>query len=515
MAVSSYKHGVTWRDVPTSIVAPVKADSGIPIIIGAAPVHMAISPAPPNTPRVYMQYEDAVREMGFSKDFNRYGICEAMYVYFALFNTGPIICSHIIEADDPRFQQDNPAEPVTFHEGVVHHLSRNIIPKTLEVKDETGTNTYQPNLDYTGSWDREGYYNLLAVPGGALDGSFTADVSVMANWQDLAAQNVTSEDIIGGVDVNTGKNYGLEVIEDVFPLHGIVPGCIMVPGWAQNPEVAAVATAKADDINGCFRCIALVDINSERSTQGVLLPTGCYKWKNDNNYTEDRQYTCWPRVGLTAQQSDGTVKGSYYWLSTEMGARIEKTDHDNGDVPVETPSNKLLKMNGTYVGDVGKEEHIIFSKNYGDMLNGQGIATAINWRGGWKAWGNNMACYPDRSTDPKDRWISSRRMTDYVGNTLVLTIFQFVDRPANRRLIDQIVDTSNVWLNGLVSAGQSLGARVEFNHAENPDTEMIDGHYLFHVYEFFPIPAEWIEFVLELDISYLSVLFEPATTTAA
>jgi phage tail sheath protein FI len=163
-------------------------------------------------------------------------------------------------------------------------------------------------------------------------------------------------------------------------------------------------------------------------------------------------------------------------------------------------------MNRTLAGTYGSPTEIVFSKAYGDMLNGQGILTAINWIGGWKAWGSNMACYPF-ITDPKDRWMPARRMTDFVGNSLVLTIFQFVDRPTNRRLIETITDTVNIWLNSLVSSGNALGARVEFRHDDNPDTAMIDGHYTFHVFQFFPLPAEWIEFKLELDISYLSVLF--------
>ena len=97
MAVSTYKHGVTWRDVPTSIVAPITADSGIPVAVGAAPVHMADSPAPLNVPRVYYSYEEAANEMGFSYDFASYGLCEVMYTYFVLFNTGPIILINVFD----------------------------------------------------------------------------------------------------------------------------------------------------------------------------------------------------------------------------------------------------------------------------------------------------------------------------------------------------------------------------------------------------------------------------------
>ena len=98
-------------------------------------------------------------------------------------------------------------------------------------------------------------------------------------------------------------------------------------------------------------------------------------WKDANNYTEKRMGALWPRVGLGNRD---------IWLSTEFGARIEKTDSDNNNVPVETPSNKLLKMNKTLVGPLGSPTEIVYSKAYGDMLNGQGILTIINWLGGIK-----------------------------------------------------------------------------------------------------------------------------------
>jgi phage tail sheath protein FI len=353
---------------------------------------------------------------------------------------------------------------------------------------------------YTGAWQDSGkgilMYTISAIPGGAIPSD--QDYPVTLSYEQVSPMNVTKSQIIGGMDIETGQSTGIEVIEDVFPRHSIVPGVLLVPFWTQDPEVAAVCSNKVDEINGCFRCITLTDIDSTV----VKKPMDVYEWKQKNNYVHGRQGALWPRVGLMDKD---------IWLSTEFGARILKTDNDNGNVPVETPSNKVLEMNKTLVGpfdvSVGPPKEIIFSKDYGDMLNGQGILTAINWIGGWKAWGSNMACYPF-ITDPKDRWMPARRMTDFVGNSLVLTVFQKVDKPTNRRLIDTIVDTTNIWLNSLVSSGNAMGARVEFRHDENPDTEMINGHYLFHVYEFFPLPAEWIEFKLELDLSYLSVLFE-------
>lgn len=521
MAVSSYRHGVTWREVPTSIVAPVVADSGVPFIVGSAPVQQ-IDPMvrpKPNRPRVYFSYEDAVKEMGYSDDWRTFTLCQAVYTYFALFNVGPIVLSYVNDVSSPVFQQPPTVADIhTFRRGKVDYISKSIIPETLTVNsmddDTDPTNvTYVKDLDYIGAWQidpEDGIlrYSLMAIPGGALDlinnDGFATDIEVYCTYTNERSIAVTKAHIIGGFDLATGTTTGVEAVEDVFPLHRIVPGVILAPFWSQDPEVAAVCAAKADEINGCFRCTTLTDIDSST----VLNVMDVNLWKNGNNYVDKRQTALWPRVGIGERD---------IWLSVEYGARMQLTDRDNNNIPVETPSNKNLRMTKTLVGSYGEGsaggsanppplQEVVFSKAYGDMLNGQGICTAINWIGGWKAWGSNMACYPE-NTDPKDRWMPVRRSTDWLGNTLVLTFFQKVDKPGNRRLIDSIIDTMNVYLNGLVADGNCLGARVEFRHDENPDTSIIDGHYVFHLYQAFPIPAEWIEFILEFDISYLSALF--------
>jgi Bacteriophage tail sheath protein len=489
MAVATYKHGVTWRDVPTSIVAPITADSGIPVAVGVAPVYLANNPAPLNLPRIYYTFEEAVLEMGFSYSFHRYPLCEVMYDYFVLFNVGPIILSNVFDPDDPIYagtpvvdsQQQFLTNSIT--------LGPDIPENTVVVKDQAGLTTYVQGTDYILTNDTDANLVVTRLPGG----SIAVNDQVKISYVPVDASKVTKTTIIGGVDPQTGKGTGLEVIDEVFPALGVVPGILLTPGWAQIPEVAAVLASKADNINGCFRCTAYVDIDSEV----VVKANDVYAWKNTNNYVDHRLIACWPRVAIDDTDS---------WLSTEAAALTEWVDQSNDDVPVESPSNKNLKMNRTIAGQLHDPVDLFFGKSYADMLNGQGIVTAINWIGGWKLWGNNTSVYPS-SSDPKDRWISVRRMTDWLGNTTVLTVYQFVDKPGNRRLIDAVIDSLNIWLNSLVSSGDSLGARVEFRQDENSDSDLISGHYKFHIYEAFPTPAEWIEFLLEFDISYLNNLF--------
>ena len=139
-------------------------------------------------------------------------------------------------------------------------------------------------------------------------------------------------------------------------------------------------------------------------------------------------------------------------------------------------------------------------------LNGEGIVTALNFIGGWKAWGNRTSIYPS-VTDPKDAFIPLRRMFNWIGNTLTLTFWQKVDFPVNRRLVETILDSANIWLNGLSARQFILGGRIEFREDENPTTDLMDGIIRFHVYVTPPTPAREIDFILEYDPEYLKTLF--------
>ena len=147
----------------------------------------------------------------------------------------------------------------------------------------------------------------------------------------------------------------------------------------------------------------------------------------------------------------------------------------------------------------------MFDVETGAYLNGQGVVTAIN-EGGWHVWGNRTSCYPG-NTDVKDSFIPIRRMFCWLNNTLITTFWNKIDNPMNKRLISTIVDSANIWLNGLTAKGALLGGRVEFREDENTTTELMDGIIRFHVHLTPPAPARDIEFVMEYDPGYISALF--------
>ena len=122
-----------------------------------------------------------------------------------------------------------------------------------------------------------------------------------------------------------------------------------------------------------------------------------------------------------------------------MAALIAANDTQFG-APYVSPSNKTLMIDGL-VNGAGAEINLTLAQ--ANILNAAGVVTALNFMGGWKAWGNYTACYPVAS-DVKDNLIPVSRMFDWVANTVVQTCWSYIDQPMNRRTIDNILDTINI-----------------------------------------------------------------------
>jgi hypothetical protein len=268
--------------------------------------------------------------------------------------------------------------------------------------------------------------------------------------------------------------------------------------------------AKSENINGCFACTCLIDVD----TKIVKKSQDAFLWKTTNNIVSPRQEILFGKPCLmgapSGQPGSFTTINKIFNFASQQGPLIQWTDTYKGDgLPYCSPSNKNLRMNSLQLDD-GTEipMHLVDA----NMLNGQGIITALNWIGGWRSWGNRTAAYPANS-DVKDMFIPVRRMFDFIGNTIILTIWQKVDEPGNRRLIDAIVNSLQLWLDGLTNQEALLGARVAFNQSENPTTELLNGHYVFHVYIAVPTPAEWLDFRIEYWVPYIANLWPSDITS--
>ncbi len=477
----SYKHGVYIEEVPTSILPPRRVSASLPVVFGTAPVHRT-SRGKVNEPVLCYSYAEAVKTFGYDKDWINWTIPEFMKSMFSLFNVAPVV---FINVFDPAVHKTVITdEQITFTSGMLTLANPDIIG-TIEVNAAAGgggTPSLQ-NTDYT----LDPLSGVLEVIEG---GNLTAASSVFISYSYANPSAVDADDIVGGVDGSTGKLTGLELVNSVFPKYRLVPGQIVGNGWSKDPSVAAVMHAKAENINGgVFKAITVVDIDDSACTKYSDVPG----YKNINNLVGKQMAVCWPKVKLG---------DDLFNMSAQVAPLIARTDEENAGIPYKSPSNENFQM----VSAMANGEEIWLGLEEANYLNGNGIVTSLNWIGGWKCWGNRTGVYPGE-TDVKDSFIPVRRMFNWIGNTLALTFFQKVDFPLNRRLIETIVDSANIWLNGLAARQFTLGGRVELLLDENPLTDLMDGIIKFHVYVTPPTPAREIDFILEYDPAYLATLF--------
>ena len=478
----AYFHGVRASEVPTSIVTPVNTTAGLPVVFGTAPVHLTENPqAYVNRPVICYSWDEAVAALGYSGDWDKYTLCEAMYSEFKLYAVKPIIFVNVLDPTKHKTAVTKAETP--FEEGVVV-VDEPVVLSTLKVLEPGNLTETAIDVDYTAAYDDDGRLVVTVIEGGALNGATKAYLT----YDKVNPEAVTSSDIIGGAS-STGTK-GLEWIDFIYNQFAMVPGIVAAPGWSENPGVAAVMKAKCLNISSLFRCICLVDVDTTEATSYAEVNA----WKNKNNYTGTNQVVCWPCVKL---------EDMVFHLSTHIMGIIGVMDAANLDVPYQSPSNLTLQGTGLCTAD---GEEVALSLDQANLLNSQGVVTGLNFNGGWKSWGNYTGAYPS-ITDVKDSFICVRRMFDWQYQTFILTYWQKVDQPLTRRLVKTIVDSEQIRLNGLVSRGFMLGADVKFLESENPLTDLLQGIIRIHSYITPPVPAQEIDDILEYDVNNFKTLF--------
>ena len=473
----TFKHGIYIDELATRLT-PVIAVPNPTVVIGTAPIHLASDPAPVNTPVLCQSFSEFVQHFGYSDDFNKYTACEAASCFFSLYNVSPLIVINVLDVATHKKQGtknisglSNPIE-----------IDAPIILSTLTAK--SGDTTLVADRDYTAAYNGDGKV-LFTV----LDQTKITGDSATLTYQEVDAGAITAADVIGGVDLTTGNNTGLECIEDCYPRLGLVPSTIIAPKFSTNSAVAAVMAAKCRDINGVFKAICAVDLD----TSTVRKINDCNVAKSGQNFADSFQIVCWPKV---------SIGGVQYHLSTQIAALMNRVDSGNSDVPYQSPSNQRLQMDMACLAD-GTE--INLSKSNANYLNGLGIATALNFAGMWRCWCVHTGAYPT-STDPLN-FISVRRMMNWIANSIVVNFWSRVDLPINRRNASAIKESINLWLNGLRAREFIVAGECYLLEELNPVTQLTAGTIIYSLYVTPPPPAREITFQMEYNVEALSAIF--------
>lgn len=479
-------HGVYVEEQSSLLSAPQKIQSGIQFVVGTAPIHLTSNPEKAvNVPIMCQNLTDAKEKLGYDKEeMERYTLCQSMFWNFEIFKVQPVIFVNVL---NPEKHTKDIEEMVEVKEKQAVLKKKDVLLNSIEVS-VSGENIMR-GTDYLASFNDEGYLLITLLDGGTVENVSALNVK----GKQLDVTKVTYQDIIGGYDVVSGKESGLQLLRRVYPMFNVTAATIIAPGFSHIPAVGAAMQAICEKINGNFRAECIIDLDCENKCKnfGNVLKT-----KMENGFVDKHAYVVWPMV-----LKDGMV----LYASGNAAAVMQYSDARNGGIPNVSPSNKDARIDGAVLAD-GTEVFLDFEQ--ADSVNGSGVATFINVDG-WKLWGNYTAAYPDPDiTDPKDKFLSTRRFFSWHGNNFITKYLAKCDNPSNKKLIDTIVDEENVICNGYVSAGICAGASIELDSDKNSIDNLIGGK-LYFKQKLTPYPpAQEIVNTLCYDPEALNSLFE-------
>lgn len=489
-----YHHGVDTIENPTKLKNPINGSSAIPFVVGAAPVNLLDDPySVVNVPVMVHKRSEADAAIGFSYDWGRckddtsrfaYTLCQAVYAAFNICPVSPVILLNVL---DPRKHvRDNGSVTLQVSSGMAKLEKAGALKKETVI--HSGDALLEQGTDYVLSFDKNGYLDISVT-----DQTVT---EIIIETKVIDPSMVTEEDIIGGYDTGSGRNTGLECIEDVFPNFNVTPGILICPGWSCNPMVAAAMQVKSVNINSVFGCENIVDLDCTGT--GAKLYTQVKKVKEESAMAGTHEAVVWPMV----RAGDKVL---YY--SSLYAAMVASVDIANDDVPFMPQSNHKIAISGLVLDDENNTE-VMLTMPMANAVNGNGVITAINFNG-WRSWGNNTAAFPG-TKDPKDRWFCCRRMMTYCKNHWILNYFDSVDNPVNLRLTQTVVENENMWYSSLFANGKIAGGNVTFDLSKNPVEQILDGKIIFDIRLAFFVPGEYIVGEFEYDPAILSEYFASA-----
>ena len=442
-----YKHGTYQSETSSDISLPIVLDYGH-FLVGMAPMNKVKKENRKVNELVRLgTYKEAIQYFGTTYDLD-FSISQAIKVFFELYSVAPLYVVNILDINKHKTSMKT-TNGLELSNGKVLIKNHKIITDTLTIKENT---TSQIISDAITMWTDEGL-EIYATPsnGNKID----------IEYEEIDLSKVTKAQALGGYDNSTMKREGLELLDEVYLKYSELPAFIDVPDFSSDSEVAAIMQTKAKNINGnMFEAIALINAPIDKPYDQIP------KWKDDNNVNGNDQAVLYGKLGLS---------GKKYIQSIQYAALSLSVDNENGGVPSQSPSNFSYKCDSLYwKNPSGSLENIILDKEQqANLLNKNGVVTAINFKG-WRCWGSETALNP-MATDPKDKFIYGRRILKYVGNELVISYFNQIDKKFSKKLAETITKSMNIRLNALVARGDLLSASVELSKEDNDVTNVING----------------------------------------
>ncbi len=267
----------------------------------------------------------------------------------------------------------------------------------------------------------------------------------------------TIQNIIGGVDKETGEYQGIEAFLSSESIVHVLPRILIAPQFThqlpedgKNPAVAALVP-----IAEKLRSIIVADGPNTNDEEAI-------KWRK--SVGSSRVYVVDPWVKVFIEGKEEILPPSSF-----VAGLIAKVDSEQGFW--HSPSNKEIN------GIIGTSRPIDFTLGNtncrANHLNENEVTTIIH-QNGYRLWGNRTC-----SNDAKWTFLSVRRTADLINDSLLRAHLWAVDRNITKTYIDDVIEGVNSYLANLKAQGAIISGKCYATPELNTPANIASGNVSF------------------------------------
>lgn len=453
--MSTYRHGA-YAEIASSrdYVSPGGVGT-IPVYVGRAPIHqLSDYTGKTGVPLLISSFNDGAAKIGYSDDWKKFELCEAVYAHFrnSVQSVGPIIVINALDPADGENEATN-SKSVTFSKRKAVIASSTAILKTIAIEGKVlGT-------DYTAAYADDGLSIILRDLTASID-------TVTVTYKDTTPDGVVASDIVDALQAALSLVY--------YDL-GNVPTLLCAPGWSTETSVYEALVNAAEKINGHWYAYVNADLDCAAAKTIDEAITAKQAYEVESGHAS----LLWPM---------GKRGSRLYHASVLNTVTMQWVDLSNDNLPYETPSNKRVDIDSLCLAD---GTVIKYDQTEANRLNAAGIDTMTYWEGTWRMWGPHTAAFTqDAVMDARDIFDCSVRMVRYVANLFQRQYGNEVDKSMTRARKDTILNDFQAQLDKMIANGALLLGEISFDEADNPVSDMVQGNFVFSTEVTNPVPGK-------------------------
>lgn len=467
--MSEYLHGAYAYASANGNRIAARSDGAV-VCVGTAPVQtIALASGESynvNTPVVVNNIAEARAFFGYSKDWAKYTLCEAMHHFLETKAVGPLILINVLDPVSTHKSSTATTASKTPSGGkIVLASAEDIILDSVVITTTGGSpTTKEKGVDYNIAYNAAKETIEIVSIG---DGLGTDALTL--TYYTVTPNTVAAADIVGATD-GLGTNTGLYAINDVYNKTGMIPAYLIVPGWSSNGTVHAAMANVTKKVNGHWDMWMFTDLPLLNGSTPLTLATVA-EYKAQNGFTCENESVYFPMAAGT--------DGNKYHLSVLAAANFQELLADNEGIPYHSASNteagiiKDLYMGEANVGKVFDDQMI------NKYLNKNGINSAAFVGGRWVIWGAHAADYNQTDANEVNVAETNRMMLYYLGNDFQKRRPVNVDQPLTANDIASIAAEEQQRLDALVAIGALIFGEASINADPIARSDVYRGDFVF------------------------------------